>query len=143
MEGMSNCCGRQGRIHRRDVARAGLQRWEERRGTQITRIMPDARSEIIHRQGVFPEWAVFMPSLYAGSRIHKMRWRKRRPLEPHYEGPLMQMKLKLQNPSHAQNPSIQGPGKSAINCIYMIICSFKMGKSNTYFVFFSLKSKKI
>lgn len=36
-----------------------------------------------------------MPSLYAGGRIHKMRWRKRRPLEPHYEGPLMQMKLKL------------------------------------------------
>lgn len=37
--------------------------------------------------------------------MYKMKWRKRRPLEPDYEGPLIDMKLKFQNPTQAQVPS--------------------------------------
>ena len=59
----------------------------------------------MQRQGVFEEWGEFIHSLYTGGRKYKMKWRKRRPLEPDYEGPLIHMKLKLQNPSHAQVPS--------------------------------------
>lgn len=37
--------------------------------------------------------------------MYKMKWRKRRPLEPDYEGPLIDMKLKFQNLAQAQVPS--------------------------------------
>lgn len=41
------------------------------------------------------EWGVFTLSAYAGCRMHKIKWRKRRLRELDYEGPSIQTKLKL------------------------------------------------
>lgn len=95
---MTDCCGSWGRVHRRGVAgRAVGCTGGNKAGGSKSQDQCQEQCKVGNtvKTGVFQEWGAFTPSLCAGGRVHRIKWRKRRPLEPDNEGHLMQIRLRF------------------------------------------------
>lgn len=133
--------GSQGRIHRRDVTWAGLWSLQMGRKKEDPGNINNAKCTVEDnaKARVCDEWGASILSLYAGDRMHKMKWRKKTPLEPASWWRVLGANEAKAEESLSCTGPLKDPGKGPISCVH---CALLKCVKVIYFALFFLKNIK-